>query len=118
VASKKSNEEMSILDDLDFSSTSSGAKGVRNQFSGLHKTAMARQSNEEDDFVNDPYWSPMPYSAFKLLISARFAAALWTTISDCDETFNYWEPVSFFCFLEFGIRILESKEVISKVFKI
>ena len=38
-------------------------------------------------------WSPTPYAAFKLLISAKFAAALWTTISDCDETYNFWEPV-------------------------
>ena len=42
----------------------------------------------------DNEWSPAPYSAFKLILSARFAAALWTSISDCDETYNYWEPVS------------------------
>lgn len=56
-----------------------------------------RTANDDDadcdDFIRDPYWSPTPYSAFKLLISARFAAGLWTTISDCDETYNYWEPV-------------------------
>ncbi len=47
-----------------------------------------------DDFIHDPHWSPEPVSALKFFISARFAAALWTTISDCDETYNYWEPVS------------------------
>lgn len=31
--------------------------------------------------------------AFKALLSARFCAAMWSNISDCDETFNYWEPV-------------------------
>lgn len=32
-------------------------------------------------------------TAFKVLLSARFCAAIWSNISDCDETFNYWEPV-------------------------
>ncbi|XP_008544878.1 alpha-1,2-mannosyltransferase ALG9 [Microplitis demolitor] len=31
-------------------------------------------------------------TAFKLLLSARFCSAIWSYISDCDETFNYWEP--------------------------
>uniref|UniRef100_A0A0C9QGV4 Mannosyltransferase n=1 Tax=Fopius arisanus TaxID=64838 RepID=A0A0C9QGV4_9HYME len=30
--------------------------------------------------------------AFKLLLTARFCSAIWSYISDCDETFNYWEP--------------------------
>lgn len=38
-------------------------------------------------------WAPSPATVFKLLLSARFCAALWNGISDCDETFNYWEPV-------------------------
>jgi len=37
-------------------------------------------------------WTPSPYIAFKVLISARLGAAVWSGISDCDETFNYWEP--------------------------
>ncbi|XP_046734487.1 alpha-1,2-mannosyltransferase ALG9 [Diprion similis] len=31
-------------------------------------------------------------TAFKLLLSARFCSAIWSHITDCDETFNYWEP--------------------------
>lgn len=38
-------------------------------------------------------WAPEGSTAFKCLISARFCAALLSNISDCDETFNYWEPV-------------------------
>jgi len=34
-------------------------------------------------------------TAFKLLLSARFCSAVWCHITDCDETYNYWEPVSF-----------------------
>ena len=39
-------------------------------------------------------WCPRPYTIFKLLLSARFCSAFLSNISDCDETFNYWEPVS------------------------
>lgn len=31
--------------------------------------------------------------AFKALLSARICAALWSHIADCDETFNFWEPL-------------------------
>lgn len=48
-------------------------------------------------------WAPEGSTAFKCLISARFCAALLSNISDCDETFNYWEPVS--PFLPLGLRI-------------
>ncbi|XP_050777978.1 alpha-1,2-mannosyltransferase ALG9-like isoform X3 [Gopherus flavomarginatus] len=44
-------------------------------------------------------WAPEGSTAFKCLISARFCAALLSNISDCDETFNYWEPVLVFYFL-------------------
>jgi len=38
-------------------------------------------------------WAPGGYVAFRLLLAARMCAALWSNISDCDETYNYWEPV-------------------------
>ncbi|OAD56074.1 Alpha-1,2-mannosyltransferase ALG9 [Eufriesea mexicana] len=31
-------------------------------------------------------------TAFNLLLSARFCSAIWSHITDCDETYNYWEP--------------------------
>lgn len=40
-------------------------------------------------------WAPEGSTAFKCLVSARFCAALLSNISDCDETYNYWEPVSY-----------------------
>jgi alpha-1,2-mannosyltransferase len=33
--------------------------------------------------------------AFKVLLSARICASIWSHISDCDETFNYWEPLHY-----------------------
>ena len=43
-------------------------------------------------------WCPRASSVFNLLLSARITASFISTISDCDETFNYWEPVWFFVF--------------------
>ncbi|XP_004529182.1 alpha-1,2-mannosyltransferase ALG9 [Ceratitis capitata] len=34
-------------------------------------------------------------TAFKTFISARLCSAIWAYISDCDETFNYWEPLHY-----------------------
>ncbi|XP_074417404.1 alpha-1,2-mannosyltransferase ALG9 isoform X3 [Larus michahellis] len=51
-------------------------------------------------------WAPEGSTAFKCLISARFCAALLSNISDCDETFNYWEPVLIFYFLRCFLAFL------------
>lgn len=34
-------------------------------------------------------------TAFKALLSARSCAAIWSHITDCDETYNYWEPLHY-----------------------
>lgn len=34
-------------------------------------------------------------TAFKALLSARFCAAIWSHVTDCDETYNYWEPMHY-----------------------
>ncbi|XP_046393537.1 alpha-1,2-mannosyltransferase ALG9 [Ischnura elegans] len=41
---------------------------------------------------------PSGETAFKALLSARFCAAIWSNISDCDETYNYWEPSHYLLF--------------------
>ncbi|XP_054707313.1 alpha-1,2-mannosyltransferase ALG9-like [Uloborus diversus] len=45
-------------------------------------------------------WAPSPYTAFKVLLSARLCAAVWSNISDCDEVFNYWEPMHYLLYGE------------------
>ncbi|XP_065644928.1 alpha-1,2-mannosyltransferase ALG9 isoform X2 [Hydra vulgaris] len=40
-------------------------------------------------------WCPRASSVFNLLLSARITASFISTISDCDETFNYWEPTHY-----------------------
>lgn len=38
---------------------------------------------------------PSIQTAFKTFLSARLCSAIWTYISDCDETYNYWEPLHY-----------------------
>lgn len=40
-------------------------------------------------------WVPGLSVAFRLLILVRFCGAMYTAISDCDETYNYWEPLHY-----------------------
>lgn len=35
-------------------------------------------------------------TALKFLLLVRFCSALWSHITDCDETYNFWEPVKKF----------------------
>lgn len=39
-------------------------------------------------------WILRPGTVLRLLILVRLISAFCMHISDCDETFNYWEPVS------------------------
>ncbi|XP_028401447.1 alpha-1,2-mannosyltransferase ALG9-like [Dendronephthya gigantea] len=51
-----------------------------------------RSENRPNDDDHLYYWAPKPSTAFMTLLSARYCSALWSNISDCDETYNYWEP--------------------------
>ncbi|VDM40942.1 unnamed protein product [Toxocara canis] len=41
----------------------------------------------------DVEWQPAASSIFKILFSFRISAAMWSAIADCDEVYNYWEPL-------------------------
>lgn len=43
-------------------------------------------------------WEPSDNAVLKLLFSLRLSAALWSNISDCDEVYNYWEPLHLLLF--------------------
>lgn len=47
-------------------------------------------------------------TAFKALLSARFCAAIWSHVTDCDETYNYWEPMHYLGNIDWHILIVES----------
>ncbi|KAJ7204337.1 glycosyltransferase family 22 protein [Mycena pura] len=41
-------------------------------------------------------WNPSFSLAVRILLLMRFAAAMYSNIDDCDEVFNFWEPLHFF----------------------
>ena len=40
-------------------------------------------------------WAPSSNTALRLLLLVRLTGAILSPIMDCDETFNYWEPLHF-----------------------
>jgi len=90
-SSRSAEEVQEILDDISYNSNKDKQSGKSRSKKIQSSDTVYRQSTEKESV--DDAWSPTSYAAFKLLVSSRFAAALWTTISDCDETYNYWEPV-------------------------
>jgi len=40
-------------------------------------------------------WCPSFSLAFRILLFLRFCAAMYSNIQDCDEVFNFWEPLHF-----------------------
>lgn len=49
-------------------------------------------------FTPNVQWAPGVYAAFKILLSLRITSAVWSPISDCDEVYNYWEPLHLFLY--------------------
>ncbi|KAG8569358.1 hypothetical protein GDO81_014383 [Engystomops pustulosus] len=74
-----------------------GTGGEREENSGKHKEEGRGTEHRADSTCSKAgqVWAPEGATAFKCLISARFCAALLSNISDCDETFNYWEPTHY-----------------------
>ena len=49
-------------------------------------------------------WSLSSYHAFQILIVFRFISVFYNNINDCDETYNYWEPVNAMHYVLYQIR--------------
>ncbi|KAA8497743.1 Alpha-1,2-mannosyltransferase ALG9 [Porphyridium purpureum] len=45
-----------------------------------------------------PGWAPNVVTAFLFLLFLRLGSAMVSGIEDCDETFNYWEPLHYLVF--------------------
>lgn len=45
--------------------------------------------------LRDPAWAPSVGAAFVLLLIARILGAAFNIILDCDEVYNYWEPLHY-----------------------
>uniref|UniRef100_A0A336MEI6 Mannosyltransferase n=1 Tax=Culicoides sonorensis TaxID=179676 RepID=A0A336MEI6_CULSO len=64
----------------------------------VKKNNKIKVSQENVAKDSTPQMFPKPDSAFKVLCSVRLCAAIWCHITDCDETFNYWEPLHYLMF--------------------
>ncbi|KAK3864709.1 hypothetical protein Pcinc_029623 [Petrolisthes cinctipes] len=85
------------------------SRGTAHTRKELHKEILKRQNHTKEKDVKEGVsggggkgvvgvvdaWTPGPYTALKALLSARLCAAIWGLISDCDETYNYWEPTHY-----------------------
>lgn len=61
----------------------------------------------------EPIFYPSPSIAFQAIFCVRIVSAIWLHITDCDETFNYWEPVSIFpYYFVFSFASLIAKHLI------
>ncbi|KEI38671.1 glycosyltransferase family 22 protein [Mixia osmundae IAM 14324] len=64
---------------------------------------MLKRRQQQDGLLREltrraekPPWNPSFSTAFRLIILIRVAAAMYTSVTmDCDEVFNYWEPLHF-----------------------
>ncbi|KAK0465555.1 glycosyltransferase family 22 protein [Desarmillaria tabescens] len=43
-----------------------------------------------------PPWSPSFSLAFRIILLIRVMGAMYSNIDDCDEVFNFWEPLHYF----------------------
>ena len=68
------------------------ARSVKELRKELAVKDQQRLSSSSSSSSSSSPWTPPAHSALKLLLAARLSAAVWSGVSDCDETFNYWEP--------------------------
>jgi len=59
---------------------------------GHHERVHVKISPDSATNTGFEPWTPSTQAALKLLLSVRLSSAVWSGISDCDETYNYWEP--------------------------
>ena len=53
---------------------------------------------KSEDVQNRQEWILSDFTIFNLILIIRLCAVFTTAISDCDETYNYWEPTHFLLF--------------------
>lgn len=78
-------------------------KKINDQRSGAQAKdeIQKQQSKQTPKGINPPpvdsthVWTPSIHTAFRLIMAARLSSAMWSNISDCDETFNYLEPLHY-----------------------
>lgn len=51
--------------------------------------------NKSTEHTKPAMYTVKPLTVFLVILTARLVAAIWGNINDCDETFNYWEPIHY-----------------------
>uniref|UniRef100_A0A183BUS5 Mannosyltransferase n=1 Tax=Globodera pallida TaxID=36090 RepID=A0A183BUS5_GLOPA len=67
-------------------SSSAGQSALEDELSTNGEWKLAGRKIDTD-------WTLSRSAALKILVSIRLSASLWSIISDCDEVYNYWEPL-------------------------
>ncbi|KAL3098187.1 hypothetical protein niasHS_002023 [Heterodera schachtii] len=75
------------------SSTNAAGQSHHNQTEKDVPSASNSEWKRVDKRIIDMDWTMSRSAALKILLSVRLSASLWSIISDCDEVFNYWEPL-------------------------
>ncbi|KAG7397570.1 mannosyltransferase [Phytophthora boehmeriae] len=74
------------------------------------KLPAAALQTQSEQLEERQLWLPSMETALSLLILPRAASALLNPIADCDETFNYWEPLHYLLY-RFGFQTWEYSPV-------
>jgi len=74
--------------------------------SEVKASAAAAARAQSEQLEERQLWLPSLETALSLLILPRAASALLSPIADCDETFNYWEPLHYLLY-RFGFQTWE-----------
>ncbi|OWZ00604.1 Alpha mannosyltransferase, partial [Phytophthora megakarya] len=73
-------------------------------------SAVAAAEKHSEQLDERLLWLPSLETALSLLVLPRAASALLSPIADCDETFNYWEPLHYLLY-RFGFQTWEYSPV-------
>ncbi|KAG2775501.1 Alpha-1,2-mannosyltransferase [Phytophthora cactorum] len=73
-------------------------------------SAAAAAEKHHEQLDERQLWLPSLETALSLLVLPRAASALLSPIADCDETFNYWEPLHYLLY-RFGFQTWEYSPV-------
>jgi alpha-1,2-mannosyltransferase len=77
-------------------------KGYHKKLKGYHKNCI--RENDLD------LWDPSFETALSILIIPRVISSFLNPIADCDESFNYWEPLHYILY-RFGLQTWEYSPV-------
>jgi len=91
------NRKKDIFNDADIKIKDNTNKNTKNQHTKLQNINKLNDKKSPKRFYY-PY-CPSFSVAFKFILFFRILSSIFSVITDCDETFNYWEPTHY---LHFG----------------